>query len=334
MGHLRSHITPIRWLALCTIVWLGCGSGASIDEGETGPDFAVQGEYRSASPAVGAQVIARGGGEFELSLLRGGLPGDGWDGSDRERYPGRWKGQVIPFDGIQLRIEGGTLRGSHPELGALALERVERSSPTLGASPPEGATVLFGGPEQNAFDGIIDERGFLASGATSRETFESFDLHLEFRTPFMPTSSGQSRGNSGVYLQERYEIQVLDSFGEDGADNECGGIYGFRAPLLNMALPPLVWQTYDVEFRAAQFDDEGNRASPARLTVRHNGVLIHEDVRLDGPTGLGDPEGPTPGALVLQDHWNPVFYRNIWVVPKQGPPVTSSGGPGSPPGSR
>jgi len=334
LGHLRSGATLILGVALCSALWVGCGSGASVEEHETGPDFAVQGEYRSASPAVGAQVIARGGGTFELSLLRGGLPGDGWDGSDRERFSGRWKGDVIPFEEIQLRIEGGVLRGSHPELGALMLERVERSSPTLGASPPEGAKVLFGGPGQNAFDGIVDERGFLASGATSRETFGSFDLHVEFRTPFMPTSSGQSRGNSGVYLQERYEVQVLDSFGEDGADNECGGIYEFRAPLLNMALPPLAWQTYDMEFRAAQFDEEGNRSSQARLTVRHNGVLIHKDIRLDGPTGLGDPEGPTPGALLLQDHWNPVFYRNVWLVPQEALEADSGGRPGSPPGSR
>ena len=295
---------------------VGCFSSAAIDPAETGPDFAAQGEYRSTTPALGAQIIARGGGKFQVSLLAGGLPGDGWDGSDRELYEAAWKGDAIPLKGSQLRIEAGKLRGSHPEWGAMELGRVERESPTLDAAPPAGAKVLFAGKESSAFDGIIDERGLLAAGATSRETFGSFQLHVEFQTPFMPTSSGQSRGNSGIYIQERYELQVLDSFGEIGADNECGGIYSFRAPLLNMAFPPLRWQTYDIDFRAAQFDATGIRSEQARLTVRHNGILIHDEVRLDGPTGLGDPEGPTPGALALQDHWNPVFYRNIWIVPR------------------
>ena len=132
----------------------------------------------------------------------------------------------------------------------------------------------------------------------------------------MPTARGQARGNSGVYLQGRYEVQVLDSFGLAGEDNECGGIYQVSRPRVNMTLPPLQWQTYDIDFTAARFDSAGEKTANARLTVRHNGVLIHDDLELPGTTGGGDPEGPEPGALHLQDHWNPVFYRNVWVLPR------------------
>jgi len=194
-----------------------------------------------------------------------------------------------------------------------------RTSPTLGAPPPPGAVVLFGerdGALVNATDGEVDARGLLAAGAESRAALGSGRLHLEFQTPFMPKARGQGRGNSGVYLQQRYELQVLDSFGLAGAANECGGVYRVAAPAVNMALPPLQWQTYDVDFEAARFAQDGRRTAPARLSVRHNGVVIHDDLALPGPTGLGEAEGPEPGPLYLQHHRNPVFYRNVWFVPR------------------
>jgi hypothetical protein len=194
---------------------------------------------------------------------------------------------------------------------------VERASPTLGAPPPPGAVVLFDGHGTKAFaEGAPDPRGFLAAGARTREAFGSFRLHLEFRTPFMPDARGQFRGNSGLYLQGRYEIQVLDSFGLESANNECGAIYEQHAPAVNMSFPPLVWQTYDIDFEAAKFDASGQKTADAVVTVRHNGVLIHDGVAISGPTGRGEPEGPEPGPLLLQDHWNPVVYRNIWLVPR------------------
>jgi hypothetical protein len=134
---------------------------------------------------------------------------------------------------------------------------------------------------------------------------------------YMPEARGQGRSNSGVYQQGRYEVQVLDSFGLEGADNECGGIYKAKAPRINMCLPPLQWQTYDIDFTAAKFDGD-KKTAPARMTVKHNGVTIHDNVEVPaGTPGGTQGEGPGPGPLFVQNHGNPVFFQNIWVVPKK-----------------
>ncbi len=151
----------------------------------------------------------------------------------------------------------------------------------------------------------------------SKQKFTDFFLHIEFRTPFMPDQTGQKRGNSGVYLQGRYEVQILDSYGLEGADNECGGIYKVARPRVNMCAPPLQWQTYDITFTAARFDSGGVKINPAQITAIHNGVPIHENLILPGPTGGAlDRNENEPGGIMLQDHGNLVQFRNIWVVDK------------------
>ena len=284
---------------------------------DAGPDFLIQGEYAAAGSPFAVQVIARGDGRFDARLFQGGLPGAGWNGETPIALAGSRSGDVTLLGGdATARIEGGSMILVTPDGTKDVLGRVERESPTLGIAPPDGAIVLFGGGK-SAFDGSIDDAGQLMEGAVSRDAFRDFELHVEFRTPFEPGLADQKRGNSGVYLQKRYEVQVLDSFGLEGEDNGCGGIYGQRSPDVNMSLPPLAWQTYDIRFQAARFDDAGARSARARLTVHHNGVLIHDDVELDGPTGLGAPEAPEAGPIFLQDHGNPVRYRNVWILPKR-----------------
>ena len=150
----------------------------------------------------------------------------------------------------------------------------------------------------------------------TREALGGGVLFLEFCVPNTDTNrQGQDRGNSGVYLQGRYEVQVLDSAGLACASNRCGGIYGVAAPAVNMALPPGQWQTYLIEFTPPVYDETGAKKEMAELTVYHNGVRIHDDVSIETNTGAGHQEGPGPAPLLLQDHGHPVQFRNIWFVP-------------------
>jgi len=292
----------------------GCGGPAFLEPEAGGVAFKLQGEYAAPEAPVAAQVVALGDSRFRAVFLSGGLPGAGYDGSEPSSVEALRDGEQIVFAGpYDATLSEGNLKGTTPDGAAFSLPRVERASPTLGAAPPAGATVLFDGKGAGGFDGELDARGLLKAGASSTEAFGDIHLHLEFRTPFMPQANGQARGNSGVYLQGRYEIQVLDSFGLAGADNECGGIYEVAAPAVNMAFPPLAWQTYDIDFVAARFDAAGSKLANARVTVRHNGVTIHQDQEIPEPTGLGNAEDASPGTLDLQDHWNPVFYRNVWL---------------------
>jgi hypothetical protein len=211
----------------------------------------IQGEYVGALKTpdndfkVGVQVIALGDGKFHAVALPGGLPGDGWDGSARLESDGELKDGVVTFHGDQVRAElkEGVIRvfsGDGEPMGRL--ERVERKSATLGAPPPAGAIALFDGSNAAEFvDGKVTDDGLLIAGATSKRTFQDGQLHVEFLLPFMPEARGQGRGNSGCYLQGRYEVQMLDSFGLEGLDNECGGIYRVAKPGVNMCFPPSAW---------------------------------------------------------------------------------------------
>lgn len=291
------------------------------------PDFAIQGEYLSAGPqpATGVQVVALGDGRFDAYILDGGLPGAGWT-PDRKRTAlhGSRTGDTTKLTNqagtITATIHSGKVILTDDATPPVELARVERRSPTLGAKAPAGAVVLFDGTTAEHWEnGKLQDGHLAASNCTSKRRFGDYTLHLEFRTPYMPTARGQQRGNSGVYHSGRWETQILDSFGLDAKDGDCGGIYSVAKPQLNMCLPPLAWQTYDVEFKAARFDASGKRTAWPRITVKLNGVVVHEDQELpkDFTTAapithpLDGPEGP----IFLQDHGNPVVFRNIWIVP-------------------
>ena len=131
----------------------------------------------------------------------------------------------------------------------------------------------------------------------------------------MPHARGQGRGNSGLYLNDQYEFQILDSFGLSGENNECGGYYSFAKPKLNMCLPPLTWQTYDVDFTMARYDANKNKLKPATATIRLNGVIVHDKYEIPKFNGGGGQSDESlPGAIYVQDHGNPVHFRNIWIV--------------------
>ena len=291
------------------------------DPKKAGPDFETQGEYEGKAGAdkIGVQVVANGDGKFDVYFLAGGLPGAGWDTKTKVKAQGvTADGKTeITGAGYTAKIAGDTMTGKTDKGADITAGKVDRISPTMGAKPPKAAIVLFDGTNTDAFEnGHMDDRHLIASGPRTKQKFGDFTCHVEFLLPFKPTAHGQDRANSGFYLQDRYEVQVLDSFGLKGENNECGGIYSKTAPLVNMCFPPLTWQTYDIEFEAAKFED-GKKVKNAVVSVIHNGVLIHDKTEIAGPTGGGKPESPEGGAFQLQGHGNPVFYRNIWVVEKK-----------------
>lgn len=296
-----------------------------VKEAAKDPDFAIQGEYVGEGVAedgargkVGAQVVALGEGKFDVYVLIGGLPGDGWTPDrDRVRLSAVREGETVRIEGEGAvgEIRGGVMTLQKGDAKA-ELKRTVRKSPTLGKKPPEGAIVLFDGTSGDAFERArLTEDGAMLSDVTTKQKFEDYHLHLEFRLSWMPKARGQARSNSGVYLHDCYEVQVLDSFGLTGEDNECGGIYKVKKPDVNMCLPPLTWQTYDIDFTAPKYED-GKKTANARLTVRHNGVVIHEDLELPGATPGRQGEGPGPRPFHLQGHGNKVVYGNIWLAPK------------------
>lgn len=303
---------------------------AVIDPALADADFPLQGEYAgvaylngNGAERTGLQVVALGDGKFDAVRYRGGLPGAGWDQSAKTKLSGQVENGLLTLVGEagKIVVTSGAAVVQDPagrELGRLA--KVQRSSPTMGLRPAAGATVLFDGRSPAQFPGAkTTPDGLLMAGALMKMPVGAFYLHLEFRTPYMPYARGQARANSGVYIQQRYEVQILDSFGLDGIENECGGLYRQQRPDLNMCLPPLAWQTYDIWFTPPRFDTDGKtKLDNARITVLHNGVPIHSHRSITAKTGGGKQEAPEPLPINLQDHGNPVTFRNIWIVPGAG----------------
>jgi hypothetical protein len=287
---------------------------------EADADYAVQGEYvgaLSTDPAVGLQVIAMGDGKFDAVLYCGGLPGAGWDKQHKVKFSGQrdQNAVVLKSDKHTITLQNGYAALSMASGLAMGnLRKTQRVSPTMGLAAPNDATVLFDGTAHELLDAKVSPEGWLEIGATTAMPVRDFRLHVEFKTPYQPRDRGQNRGNSGVYIQRRYEVQVLDSFGLDGAFNEAGSLYRQQPPDLNMALPPLVWQTYDIWFTAARFDAEGKKTSNARITLWHNGVPVHDNREIIAKTGAGQAETDKPLPIHFQNHGNPVHFRNIWIV--------------------
>ena len=199
------------------------------------------------------------------------------------------------------------------------------------STPPTDAIILFDGRDLSQWikagtdelahwqinpDGSMTvQKG---GGIETKEEFGSVQLHIEWRAPEEVKGDGQGRGNSGVYFQKVYEVQVLDSYNNRTYSNgQAASIYKQSIPLVNATRPPGEWQTYDIIFNEPQYDQQGKRLKKGSLTVFHNGVLVQNNVEIQGTTVYrGQPQlrdVKTPKRLYLQDHGNPVSYRNIWL---------------------
>ena len=322
---------------------------------------------------LGCQVVALGSGIFQAVIYAGGLPGAGWDGKSRSIMDGKLMGEKVSFtpaSGSRAHVAATRGREKNPSSTRVSLltkfppvghkpctahiardvmigqidgapfrlKKTIRKSPTLGQKPPPGAIVLFDGSNMKEWTGGSIHKKFATlmpepNNLMSKRKFNNYTVHLELMLPYQPTYRSQDRGNSGFYQVHDYEIQVLDSFGMDGAHNECGGIYSHKESDVNMCLPPLVWQTFDVEFTNAVKMKDGRFVKHAVITVRHNGVVIHDKFEIPGKSKYGTRSHlqlGNPGPFMLQNHREPLQFRNIWVLPHGPTPALPVSKPSKP----
>ncbi|MDD9207254.1 DUF1080 domain-containing protein, partial [Georgenia sp. 10Sc9-8] len=306
--------------------------------GYTGAGFAAGFQDTGASTSIPVEVDAAGSYDVGIRYTNGSTPSaaDGdrtvtvlVNGQPAEQavLPSTVEWNLWATEVLTLDLQAGTntveLRVEPGDTGHINVDH-------LSVRPADERIVLFDGTDLSEWqhtDGreasweLVGEDAMeVANGdLRTKQAFGDYRMHLEFKVPELPEDvTGQDRGNSGVYMQERYEIQILDSYGDEtNDDNEAGSIYLHKAPDSNESLPPGEWQTYDIEFRAARYDNAGNKVQDARLTMVWNGEIVHDDVTIPGGTGGNIPEGPATGSIRLQDHGNPVQFRNIWIEPME-----------------
>lgn len=308
-------------------------------------DFQIQGEYAwvMGDKVFAIQCIADGDGKFTAVGLPGGFPGEGWIAKQvRIIYRGGIEGDAVVLKPVSMDLEDQRdlpiPEGHQADLVKIDLAgqnmtfivpgkpdrtavKVDRQSQRLGARD-EGCVVLYDGMTKDAtntdkianFRKINEETGAMFSEFATKELEKGKEcnIHVEFMLSFMPRAKSQGRSNSGVYLNECYECQVLDSFGLRGENNECGGFYQQKRPICNAVYGPLKWQTYDFHFTPAKFED-GKKVANARVDVALNGVLIHSDLEITGQTPGRKAEADEARGIYCQGHGNNVQYRNIWV---------------------
>lgn len=321
--------------ALLLSLSLGCANAQTVSDFFPANPDPLMGNYvgrwtggEDIDPDITAQVIPLGRDKYQVILAaKINMRAPHKAVAEIEAKGGKL---IFDADGIEGVCDGQTFNGSRrggPKKFTMTKQHLV--SPSMGKAAPEGAVVLFDGKNLDAWDGTTDwellpEGVLLATPKSkyieSKQKFKSCELHVEFRTPLMASSRGQSRGNSGVFLQGTYEVQVLDSFGLPGYYDECGALYKVAAPMVNACLPPTEWQTYDITYHAPKFDAEGKLVQFARVTVLHNGVLIHNEQELPQRTEYKEAERlaahpQEPGPIKFQGHGNYVQYRNVWVKP-------------------
>ena len=299
------------------------------------PGAAVQAD------AAQAQVVPAGNKVYRVVLRARAGAEEGWP--LQAELEGRLEGDVIKVAGQAGANDwDGTIGPDGLKIakrgygGMFEMKRVVRTSPNEGLKPPAGALVLAayapGKPADlshfKAGGWVADEDGtvhrVMGTGPrldiprqdllTAREDLRSYKLHVEFRVPYEPALRGQMRGNSGIIMADRYEVQVLDTFGLIPGTGDCASVYAVAPPKVNAAFPPLSWQTYDITFRAPKLGADGTLKRKPQISVVWNGVTVHENQEMDTPTGNAKRENAEQGPLRIQDHGNLVLYRNIWLV--------------------
>lgn len=210
------------------------------------------------------------------------------------------------------------------------LRQPEIVIPAENDKPPSDAIVLFDGSSAEKFEHLngdkvqwtVEENQLIVKPGTgnihTKEHFGDLQLHIEWRTPPEDKDKeGQKSGNSGIYIMGKYEVQVLNSYQNTTyPDGQAGAVYKQHPPMVNASRAPGEWQTYDIVFKAPRYNQDGMEAEPGHITVFHNGILIQYHAEIQGPTiafNKNLPENATKGPLMLQDHYNKVSYRNIWI---------------------
>jgi hypothetical protein len=300
------------------------------------------GTYEGVFRAIGlpdrpanAAVVSTGEGGYRAVLSRQPIAED--LSFFQFEIPGQFEAPKVVFDERAETVRWiGELADDHLVIsrrdtgygGVFDLKKVVKHSPTEGQAPPQGALVLLPytpgkAPDTSAWTNQKWkplEEGTLqvtpdSESNTTKESFGSIQLHVEFSLPNEMASFGQGRSNSGLYLQSRYEVQILDSFGVISGAGDCGAIYDISTPKVNASFPPEQWQTYDVLFHAAHMNPDGTVRDFPRITVRHNGILVQDDVELTRPC-IDDlvPAVVERDRIILQDHGDLIRFRNIWLV--------------------
>ncbi len=273
-----------------------------VDEGDG--DYRINIHAISGDPTLeGAHIEIMGrefGPQVHLSSRAGGYD---------------WRGE----------IQNGRLTARSQYGQRFELEKIASKSPRAGAKPPNGAVILLPFKEgvkpdlsgwTNAAwkardNGSMESAKGKGANKTRRQFSDIKLLHVEFKLPLEPHGRGQHRANSGVYVLDAYEVQVLDSFGLVHTSGDCGGLYGLARAKVNACLPPQTWQTYDITFRAARLDENGDVKELPEITVIHNGVKIHDKQKIT------KNRHRTRGPIQLQDHGHTIQFRNFWLVEGQ-----------------
>lgn len=303
---------------------------------------APRGHYYQINKPLAAQVINVREGEYRVRFFQQhDARADAYFEDTAKLVDGEIRFEAKGWTGVANRdgLNGSVQQGE--TVIRFALKRDDRLSPTLGLAPPENAIALFDGSnfdhwqhgdgrpvtwsmvdggamEVRSARSDEDRRNRIGGDIQTKQSFGDCRFHMEFRYPVEPGRAGQGRGNSGLFFQGDYEVQILNSYGLDGLWNECGALYKLAPPKVNSTRRPMAWQSYDVEYRASVWKD-GKKVSPPRITVYLNGVRIHNDEPVIHATAHAfeartrEPKGP--GPIRLQDHGNPIQFRNIWVAP-------------------